>query len=702
MAISRSQMRRQLSNRGGITNISPRQNFGLGSKLKRFVRKVIPNEVSKVAVAAAPFVAPFNPALAAGMAGIGSFDQTGSISDALKRGALTYGGGQAARYIGGAGFQGNPFQGDVLGNFTSFSSPIGTETGLGKFFEQRRVANIGKDLKEIGEVQSLGGSPVVEASEVALTGGSPIVEASEVALTGNTKETVKSNVFKKMLENPSIENIGNAAVEGAKKLGKAIFYDKDGNLDKNVLLGTIAFTASYAEAKSLANDVGVDLTEAEYDEATKAEKKAEYAANLQNFYAGKKEGGRIGFAEGSDDMKIDPENYFDPRNLNTEDLILLVRNNRGTPEIFKELMLRDVKGIDSLFLDEIGGKKLDKPQEVFQVNEEALKNYRVKDRSPIENFLYDLRENNPEIYGEYKEPRQFFPVAAPDNRAQGGRIGFGEGTKSFFEKFKDSLDVFRPGAGITGYDVDMKAMEKDVRENPEMVNEITNIEFGVVEPGEPTDQGPFIRFDKEKEEAEMLKEILRELEADGGRIGLREGTGGKKKYGMGIESAVKQIDPLQSGLDELKMGGGLPLAFTRLEKSFLFKNLAKLGGADRSFTMPQLYKILSNPSKFPKDAQALKAFLKVKGFQKGGDVGSVNEIPVRKNKAGVQELDMRSSGGFVPIGVKEKADDVPAMLSKNEFVLTADAVRGIGGGSVEKGSEKLYNLMKTAEQVGKA
>ena len=114
----------------------------------------------------------------------------------------------------------------------------------------------------------------------------------------------------------------------------------------------------------------------------------------------KKEGGRIGFAEGSDDKKINPENYFDPRNLNTEDLILLVRNNRGTPEIFRELMLRDVTGIDSLMLDEIGGKKLDKPQEVFQVNEEQLKDYRINRRSPIEGFLYDLRENNPDIYGE--------------------------------------------------------------------------------------------------------------------------------------------------------------------------------------------------------------------------------------------------------------------------------------------------------------
>ena len=75
MAISRSQIKRQLQNRGGITNVSPRQNFGLGSSIKRAVRKVIPNEVSKIAVKAAPFVAPFNPALAGAMAGIGSFDQ---------------------------------------------------------------------------------------------------------------------------------------------------------------------------------------------------------------------------------------------------------------------------------------------------------------------------------------------------------------------------------------------------------------------------------------------------------------------------------------------------------------------------------------------------------------------------------------------------------------------------------------------------
>ena len=62
----------------------------------------------------------------------------------------------------------------------------------------------------------------------------------------------------------------------------------------------------------------------------------------------------------------------------------------------------------------------------------------------------------------------------------------------------------------------------------------------------------------------------------------------------------------------------------------------------------------------------------------------------------VMEMDLRG-GGFVPIGAKEKADDVPARLSKNEFVMTADAVRAAGGGSVDKGADKMYNLMKDLE-----
>ena len=63
---------------------------------------------------------------------------------------------------------------------------------------------------------------------------------------------------------------------------------------------------------------------------------------------------------------------------------------------------------------------------------------------------------------------------------------------------------------------------------------------------------------------------------------------------------------------------------------------------------------------------------------------------------GGMEMDLRG-GGFVPIGAKEKADDVPARLSKNEFVFTADAVRAAGGGSVDKGADKMYATMKALE-----
>ena len=100
--ITRAQMPRQLRNMGGITNAVPREKYGLGSKLKERFRKLIPNELADVAVAAAPFVAPFNPGIAGLMRGIGRFDQRGSISDALKQGAATFGFGKAAGFLGGA------------------------------------------------------------------------------------------------------------------------------------------------------------------------------------------------------------------------------------------------------------------------------------------------------------------------------------------------------------------------------------------------------------------------------------------------------------------------------------------------------------------------------------------------------------------------------------------------------------------------
>ena len=80
----------------------------------------------------------------------------------------------------------------------------------------------------------------------------------------------------------------------------------------------------------------------------------------------------------------------------------------------------------------------------------------------------------------------------------------------------------------------------------------------------------------------------------------------------------------------------------------------------------------------------------------------VEGLPLNQNPAGITELDLRDSGGFIPpVGVKERADDIPAMLSNNEFVFTADAVRGMGDGDVNKGAQRMYDMMKKLENGGR-
>jgi hypothetical protein len=80
----------------------------------------------------------------------------------------------------------------------------------------------------------------------------------------------------------------------------------------------------------------------------------------------------------------------------------------------------------------------------------------------------------------------------------------------------------------------------------------------------------------------------------------------------------------------------------------------------------------------------------------------IEGLLLNQNPAGVTELDLRESGGFIPpVGVKEKADDIPAMLSNNEFVFTADAVRNMGDGNVNKGAQRMYDFMKYLENGGR-
>ncbi len=93
------------------------------------------------------------------------------------------------------------------------------------------------------------------------------------------------------------------------------------------------------------------------------------------------------------------KNPNDPRNMTTNEIVFAIQDNRSTPEMFEELMLRGVDGVSSMMVDEIGGKKLDKPQKVYKFNPK-----KIKEGGVTEELLFRLRESNPDVYGEYFRP----------------------------------------------------------------------------------------------------------------------------------------------------------------------------------------------------------------------------------------------------------------------------------------------------------
>ena len=677
-------MNRQLQANGGIMQVAPREKFGLGSSLKKFARKIIPNEIADIAVKAAPFVAPFNPAVAAAMAGIGSFDQTGSIGGALKRGALTYGGGQLARYAGGAGFQGNPFaadggafRGGLEGFKGGFSSPLGNQTGfkLGKPIEG--VEGVGIDMQTggadgvgiISDSSSINTKvplkkPIVpgEGGIDLATGGADAVGIIQDTVVDKTTVAKEPGFLKKMFDgvaNQDFNKITEAIGENAKKFGKAMFTNKDGSIDKAAVLGALAFTASYAEARALAADTGVDddLTEDEYNEILKDEKKEEYAGYLTNFFGGRKDGGRMGFESGANEM-IKTQLLEDIMPTTGEDEFVIIMTEEGPKMVLKSNLPSESMMIDtttSIFGDAGRGRKV---------------------------------------------PEEF--------RADGGRIGFKKGSPEESSEIGIMAIDVEAGDDEDMEDMDMAAAINFSRQEksylfkrlggsggPDRSYTMPNLYRILSNPG------------RYPEDAAILKEIavmgLGENRADGGRIGFSEGMDEarqlllNKKYlellkeysEAGLTDAdSRALKEANEFVRDFKMADGGRIEYksgaNRVSELLILRD-EKIGkGEDVSVIEAEIFQLTG------------------KVFKSVGGIGDVPTGKIRQNSAGVIERDYRDEGGFVPVGVKERADDVPAMLSKNEFVMTADAVRGIGGGDVEKGSKKLYNTMKQAEKVGKA
>ena len=210
--------------------------MGIGSKIKDRIRKIIPNEIAEVASAAAPFVAPFNPAVAAAMAGLGSFDKTGRIGQSVKAGLGTYALGQGARYLGGAGFQGNPFveggafRGGMQGFTEGFTSPFGTETGIGSLFKSDPAVTAGQGATEAASL------PVAE-------GGQSVVTSS-----GNIVDSVTGEVLQGSTADPGFLAKFKAAKGGDKlKIVYNFMTDPKNKFIVSALGGTAAAVLQYLE-----------------------------------------------------------------------------------------------------------------------------------------------------------------------------------------------------------------------------------------------------------------------------------------------------------------------------------------------------------------------------------------------------------------------------------------------------------------------
>jgi len=267
----------------------------------------------------------------------------------------------------------------------------------------------------------------------------------------------------------------------------------------------------------------------------------------------------------------------------------------------------------------------------------------------------------------------------------GGRINFDEGGISLDEQ---QMEIIKGGGpkivgllanadkmmGTEGDRLDM-ALKMLLRDNED--NELLKYMLDTAEERGTTkldvlmdlirsqrisDISAFDRGKKSLKDDISVKDLARKEGSmkDGGRIGFSEGSNGKS-------------------MNEIRVDEMMTIA-----KDIRENNDVSYGEASDLADIIDYYKYGKGQSEtYTGNNPIIKFHLNMKA-----DGGLMN--------LGGKEMDLRK-GGFVPIGKKEKADDVPARLSKNEFVMTADAVRAAGGGSVNKGAKRMYNLMNTLE-----
>ena len=331
-----------------------------------------------------------------------------------------------------------------------------------------------------------------------------------------------------------------------------------------------------------------------------------------------------------------------------------------------------------------------------------------------------------------------------DNYAQGGRIGYRDGTGS---RNRMSELMFKLSNGTI---TDEEMIELRNIESASMFAQGGRIGYDAggnyeAKIKELMDKG----MSRELAEAIVMSEgptvydvLGVDTKAKGGRIGYQEGIGPNQgspsimanaatdmevedAYGTSVGDAALQRHIIQlaeqsanpqdfpatdsdySALEKLSEQTDVSLEeIIQVAKALNFKAPQQAQGEMYSQYMAHGGRIgYANGTPYYDDGKYLGTYKNIRDFYEDyPELKNKRKNKNRKRKAngGIMDLgglekDYRTTGGFVPIGEYEKKDDVPARLSKNEFVMTADAVRAAGGGSINKGAQRMYDTMKNLE-----
>jgi plasmid stability protein len=215
----------------------------------------------------------------------------------------------------------------------------------------------------------------------------------------------------------------------------------------------------------------------------------------------------------------------------------------------------------------------------------------------------------------------------------------------------------------------------DEEENRQIIMEAL---FGETMPGMNEDAIAQQMFDMQRRE--RLNPTGR---ANGGRVNM--GLGGLlgRAFREGMEAAMKNPN-----LGKIFGRSGGDLDIGDVEK--IIKAPPKVAPRDRRVGGIDVFGRRRPRDIDPLQDEVIDQMMEMDSFADGGSIPQTNNVP-----NGMQ-LDGRG-GGFIPMGARERKDDVPAMLAKNEFVMTADAVRGMGNGDVNQGAQRMYDLMNNLE-----